>query len=53
MGIAIAVVSLAAFARTRRRPEFAGKRRVEFIALAFVVSGLIAVLVSYQVPANI
>lgn len=53
LGIAIAGVSLAALERTRRRPEFVGKRRVELIALASVVTGLIVVLASFQVPTNI
>jgi hypothetical protein len=53
LGIAIAAVSLVALDRTRRRPEFVGKRRVELIGLAFVASGLIVVLASFQVPAII
>jgi hypothetical protein len=53
LGIAIAGVSVAALERTRRRPDFVGKRRVEIIALAFVVTGLLVVLASFQVPPNI
>lgn len=53
LGIAIAGVSLAALERTRRRLEFVGRRRVELIALAFVVTGLIVVLASFLVRANI
>jgi hypothetical protein len=53
LGIAIAGVWLAALDRTRRRPEFVGKRRLELIAFAFVVTGLIVVLASFQIPTNI